>query len=121
MKTKDNIITLGQAFALIYFEKGYKGSKKIKFSQNENRFLDSIQKKSKSLNALKSIGKFSDQNNEEQLNDWFIDLFLNIDSDEGNVENIKLLNSSFQLFEKFNQIFMDYINKTQNLKKEYND
>lgn len=121
MKKTRSSISLGQALAVIRFENGIESLEKLKLNPDDIDLLQEIKVKLNSLNDENSRNERVDQKNEEQVNNWLIDIFSNAAQEKSSTKKIELINNSFHLFEKFNRVFADYLMKTEDLKKEYYD
>ncbi len=108
-KLKNISISLGQAFALIQYEKEKGSLKEVNLSKVEKDELIILKEISE---QILNDNNNSFQNEDTILHNLVFRAFMKNDTEEEKFVKLESINSSFKLFEKFNQVFMDFILKS---------
>lgn len=106
--------SLGQIIALIHNEKKHGGLRKFKLTQKEEELIEELRNRANVL--MDNSFSLNNLQDDKLWNDLIISIFINSSYEKESFEKIKSINSNFHLFEKVNQVFMDYLLKSQSIK-----
>ena len=115
----ENTITLGQAFAYLYFEK-LTGERFYDIDPKVYNYIRKLKLRAdgiKQHNSTDVLILTSKSETEIDKTDLFIHLFLNNNLNQNNTVLLKFFNDNIEYFEKYSIILNDYIEKLNELKQ----
>lgn len=116
----ENTITLGQAFAYLYFEK-HTGDGFYNLKPKVNNYLKELKLRAEGIKQHKSADVLiltSKNKTDIDKTDLFIHIFLNDNLNQNNTVLLKFLNDNIEYFEQYSAILNDYIKKINELKQK---